>query len=437
MNDLNLIRKDPALARAGFRDRGGRYAPALEDLIALDSRHLELLKEVEALRARRNALSQEMGKAKAQKDQARFDSLMGEVAAGKAAMAGKDAALAELAAKVRDAALGLPNIPHPSVPVGAGEQDNPVVRASAAPKTPQGKPLDHQSFGEKLGLLDGAAAARLSGSRFSLWRGAGSRLMRSLISFLLDLHTSEHGYQEAWVPALVRPEIMEGTGQLPKFAADLYQIAATEAEKTETLFLIPTAEVPLTNLVREQILPEAALPMKLTAYTPCFRQEAGSYGKDVRGLIRNHQFDKVELVWVTRPEDSAAALESLTGHAEEVLKRLELPYRVMELCTADLGFASCKTYDLEVWMAGEGRYREISSCSNCGDFQARRMNARFRRAGGKGAVELVHTLNGSGVAVGRLFAAILEYGQQPDGGLAIPRALVPYFGADRIAPQAA
>jgi len=256
--------------------------------------------------------------------------------------------------------------------------------------------------------------------------------MRAIISFLLDLHTGEHGYQEMWVPALVRPDILEGTGQLPKFEADLYKIAATEGEKTETLFLIPTAEVPLTNLVRDQIIPEADLPMRLTAYTPCFRQEAGSYGKDVRGLIRNHQFDKVELVWVTKPEESLAALESLTGHAEAVLKRLELPFRVVELCTADLGFSAAKTYDLEVWMAGEGQYREISSCSNCGDFQARRMNARVRRSG-QGGVEFVHTLNGSGVAVGRLFAAILENYQQPDGSLVIPKALVPYFGAERIA----
>jgi len=436
MNDIDFLRKEPNQVRAGIKNRGGRYSAALEEIIRLDAKHRALLKEVEALRATRNASAQAVGKAKLQKNEAEAGRLMSEVAGLKTEMAGKEEALTRLAAKVREAALGLPNLPHPSVPMGAGPEDNPVVRSSPAPETTDFTPLDHQTFGEKLGLLDGAGAAKLSGSRFSLWRGAGSRLMRAIISFMLDLHTREHGYEEAWVPSLVRPEILEGTGQLPKFDCDLYKIAATEGDKTEPLYLIPTAEVPLTNFVRDQILPETALPVKLTAYTPCFRQEAGSYGKDVRGLIRNHQFDKVELVWVTKPEDSLAALESLTGHAEEVLKRLELPYRVVELCTADLGFASCKTYDLEVWLASEGRYREISSCSDCWDFQARRMNARFRR-GGKGAVELVHTLNGSGVAVGRLFAAILEDYQQKDGSLVIPRVLVPYFGAERIAPLTA
>ncbi len=434
MNDINLIRKDPDQARIGIKNRGGRYSPALETLIQIDAQHRELLKAVEALRARRNASSQAVGKAKAHKNEAEAARLMSEVSTLKSDMSEQETALAALAAKMREAAMGLPNFPHPSVPVGASEADNPVVRLGPTPKGMDFKPLDHQTIGENLGILDGAAAVRLSGSRFSLWRGAGSRLMRCLISFMLDLHTREHGYEEAWIPALVRPESLEGTGQLPKFEADLYKIAATAGEKTETLYLIPTAEVPLTNLVRDAVLPEESLPLKMTAYTPCFRQEAGSYGKDVRGLIRNHQFDKVELVWVTRPEDSMEALESLTAHAEEVLKRLELPYRVIELCTADIGFSSCKTYDLEVWMAGEGRFREISSCSNCWDFQARRMNARFRR-GGK-ALELVHTLNGSGVAAGRLFAAILEYGQQKDGSLLIPKALVPYFGAERIAATA-
>jgi seryl-tRNA synthetase len=434
MNDMSIIRKDPAKARAGIQNRGGRYLPLLEDIVKLDLEHRDLLKKVEELRAKRNASSQAVGKAKAAKNEAEASRLMAEVSQLKIEMCGQETALASLSTKLKDAILGLPNIPHDSVPVGASEADNPVRRAGPAPKAPDFKPLDHQTFGEKLGILDSVAATKLSGSRFSLWRGAGARLMRSIISFQLDLHTQEHGYQEAWVPALVRPEMLEGTGQLPKFEADLYKIAATEGEKTETLYLIPTAEVPLTNLVRDQILPEASLPIKLTAYTPCFRQEAGSYGKDVRGLIRNHQFDKVELVWVTKPEDSLAALETLTSHAEEVLKRLELPYRVIELCTADIGFSSCKTYDLEVWMAAEGRFREISSCSDCWDFQARRMNTRLRRAD-KG-VELAHTLNGSGVAVGRLFAAILEYYQQKNGSLVVPKALAPYFGAERIAPPA-
>ncbi|MCX5796872.1 MAG: serine--tRNA ligase [Elusimicrobia bacterium] len=434
MNDINIIRKEPDRARGGIKDRGGRYLPALEELITLDLEHRGLLKKVEDLRAKRNASSQAVGKAKAQKNEAEAAKLMAEVIALKAEMSGQEAALTSLTAKFKEAALGLPNLPHPSAPKGAGEADNPVVRSSPAPRPLDFKPLDHQALGEKLGILDMAAATKLSGSRFALWRGAGARLMRSIISFQLDLHTREHGYQEAWVPSLVRPEMLEGTGQLPKFEADLYKLTAVEGGKTETLYLVPTAEVPLTNLVRDQILPEASLPIKLTAYTPCFRQEAGSYGKDVRGLIRNHQFDKVELVWVTKPEDSLAALETLTGHAEEVLKRLELPYRVIELCTADIGFSACKTYDLEVWMAAEGRFREISSCSDCWDFQARRMNTRLRRA--DKSVELAHTLNGSGVAVGRLFAAILEYCQQKDGSLLIPKALVPYFGAERIAPPA-
>ena len=430
MNDINIIRKEPEKARAGIGNRGGRYLPALEEIGKLDVEHRDLLKKVEELRARRNASSQAVGKAKAAKNEVEAAKLMAEVSALKGEMAGKEEALAGLTARLKAAALGVPNLPHPSVPVGKSEADNPVKRTGPAPKAFDFKALDHQTFGEKLGILDSAAATRLSGSRFSLWRGDGARLMRAIISFQLDLHTREHGYQEAWVPALVRPEILEGTGQLPKFEEDLYKIAAVEGGKTETLYLIPTAEVPLTNLVRDQILAETALPIKMTAYTPCFRQEAGSYGKDVHGLIRNHQFDKVELVWVSKPEDSLAALESLTAHAEEVLKRLELPYRVIELCTADLGFSACKTYDLEVWMAGEGRYREISSCSDCWDFQARRMNTRVRR--GEKQVELVHTLNGSGVAVGRLFAAILEYYQEKDGSLRIPKALVPYFGAERI-----
>ena len=273
--------------------------------------------------------------------------------------------------------------------------------------------------------------AKLAGSRFYLWRGAGARLMRAITQFELDLHTREHGYIEISPPYLVRPEILEGTGQLPNFEDDLYRTRSSEAEKSTDLYLIPTAEVPLTNLVREEILAEASLPMKFTAYTPCFRQEAGSYGKDVRGVIRNHQFDKVELVWVTKPEESLKALEELTTHAEAVLRILEIPYRIIELCTADLGTASRKTYDLEVWMPSSQSFREISSCSDCGDYQARRMNARMRR-GAKGSPEFVHTLNGSGVAVGRLFAAILENFQQEDGTIKLPKALVSYFGSETI-----
>ncbi len=431
MIDGALIRKDAARVRAGLEARGGRSLPALEELSRLDETHLVILKEVEALRAERNASSQLIGKAKASKDEAEAARLMAEVGTLKAKMGVKEEELTAIAAKLRAAAMSIPNLPHETAPIGNSEKDNVVVRSGAEPSRPAFAVLDHQTLGEKLGILDAAAGAKLAGSRFSLWRGAGARLMRAITSFQLDLHVKEHGYLEILPPYLARPEILEGTGQLPKFEADLYKTGASEGDKRHDLYLIPTAEVPLTNLVRDEILAASALPMRLTAYTPCFRQEAGSYGKDVRGLIRNHQFDKVELVWITKPEDSLEALEQLTQHAEEVLKRLEIPHRVLALCTADLGFASRKTYDLEVWMPSESRYREISSCSDCGDFQARRMNARFRREA-KGAPEFVHTLNGSGVAVGRLFAAILENFQQADGSVRLPKALVPYFGAETV-----
>jgi seryl-tRNA synthetase len=422
--------------RAGLKNRGGRYLPALEELVKLDVERRDALKKVEAMRAQRNAASQAIGKAKAAKDEALAQKLMAEVSQLKGEMAALEEALAPLEQKARQAALGLPNIPHESVPVGASEADNPVVRTGKKPGEFDFKPLDHQTLGETLGILDFSGAAKLSGSRFALWKGAGARLMRAITAFQLDLHTKSHGYTEILPPYLVRPEILEGTGQLPKFEADLYKTKSGGENESHDLFLIPTAEVPLTNLVRDEILAETALPMKLTAHTPCFRQEAGSYGKDVRGLIRNHQFDKVELVWIAKPEESLAALEELTKHAEAVLTALELPHRVIALCTGDMGFSAQKTYDLEVWMPSEGRYREISSCSDCGDFQARRMNARFRRGGQKGPPELVHTLNGSGVAVGRVFAAILENFQRKDGSIAIPQALVPYFGAERVTPAA-
>lgn len=433
MIDINLARKDPDAIRAGLKNRGGRYLPPFEEFLKLDVEHRQLLSAVEQLRAKRNASSQLIGKAKASKDEKEAARIMAEVTTLKTDLKEKEDVIALLSEKTRLAALCLPNIPHESVPVGSSEADNKEVRRSPEPKKLDFKPLDHQALGEKLGILDFAAAAKLSGSRFALWRGAGAKLIRSVISFQLDRHLSA-GYQEIWPPALVRPEILEGTGQLPKFEADLYKTTSSEGEKSQPLYLIPTAEVPLTNLVREEILPVEKLPMKLTAYTPCFRQEAGSYGKDVRGLIRNHQFDKVELVWITKPEDSLQALETLTTDAESILKILEIPYRVLALCTADIGPASRKTYDIEVWMPSENRYREISSCSDCGDYQARRMSARFRRTA-ESPPELVHTLNGSGVAVGRLCATILENYQQKDESVTIPAALRPYFGADTIRPK--
>jgi seryl-tRNA synthetase len=430
MNDLNVLRKDPAAA-ARLASRHPRWAGAVDALLKLDETHRALLKEVEDMRARRNAASQEIGKAKAAKDETKASALMAEVGKLKAEMTDREAALAVAEKAVRVAALDLPNVPHASVPVGKDESENPEVRRALEPRKFDFKPLDHQSVGEKLGILDLATGAKLSGSRFALWKGPGAKLLRALGNFLLDRHEKK-GYVEVHPPYLVRPEVMEGTSQLPKFEADMYKTVNTEGDKTTTLYLISTSEISLTNMVREEILPAERLPMKLTAFTPCFRQEAGSYGKDVRGVIRNHQFDKVELVWITKPEDSLKNLEQLTSDAEAVLKELELPHRTIHLCTGDMGFASQKTYDIEVWMPSENKYREISSCSDCSDFQARRMSARLRREA-KAAPELVHTLNGSGVAVGRLAAAILENFQQADGSVTIPMALVPFFGAERIA----
>jgi seryl-tRNA synthetase len=431
MNDLSALRKDPAAARRALTSRQPRWGDAFDLLLKLDESHRSVLKQVEDMRARRNAASQEIGKAKAAKDEATAQTLMAEVGKLKADMAEREAELAAAEKAVRAAALDLPNVPHASVPVGKDETENPELRRALEPRKFQFKPLDHQAVGEKLGILDLAAAAKLSGSRFALWKGPGAKLLRALGNFLLDRHEKK-GYLEVHPPYLVRPEVMEGTSQLPKFEADMYKTVNTEGDKTTTLYLISTSEISLTNMVRDEILAAERLPLKLTAFTPCFRQEAGSYGKDVRGVIRNHQFDKVELVWIVKPEDSLGALEQLTKDAESVLTELELPHRTIQLCTGDMGFAAQKTYDIEVWLPSEERYREISSCSDCSDFQARRMSARFRREP-KAAAELVHTLNGSGVAVGRLAAAILENFQQADGSVQIPKALVPFFGAERIA----
>ncbi|MBI5200064.1 MAG: serine--tRNA ligase, partial [Elusimicrobia bacterium] len=392
MNDPKLLRADPAAAKKGISDRSGRYLPVLEEFYAIDERYRMLLKRVEELRAKRNESSAKIGKAMAAKDEALAASLKAEVGALKGELQTGEKELEESTAKQRDLIMGLPNLPHATCPVGKSEADN-VVRRKGGPEPAIGiGALDHQTVGEKLGVLDIENGVKLSGSRFVVLKGQGARLQRAVVQFMLDLHTQKHGYLEVAPPYLVRPEILEGTGQLPKFREDMYATQGSSSEgKANELFLISTSEIPLTNLVRESILDETALPMKFTAATPCFRQEAGSYGKDTRGMIRVHQFEKVEMVWISKPEDSMNALEEMTRNAETVLTALELPHRVLELCTADIGFASCKTYDLEVWMASEGRYREISSCSNCTDFQARRMNARLRR-GAKGPVELVHTL---------------------------------------------
>jgi seryl-tRNA synthetase len=429
--DAAYLRKETAAARKGLANRHPRWSAALDEVLKLDDAYRALLKDVEDLRGRRNAASQEIGKAKAAKDEATAATLMAEVGRLKEDMPAKEAALTQAEKAYRAAALELPNLPHESVPVGKDETENPVVRQSGAPRKFDFKPLDHQAVGEKLGILDLKVAAKLSGSRFALWQGGGAKLLRALGNFLLDRH-EKSGYREIHPPYLVRPEVMEGTGQLPKFEADMYKTVNVEGDKEHALYLISTSEIVLTNMVRDEILSGDKLPLKMTAYTPCFRQEAGSYGKDVRGVIRNHQFDKVELVWITKPEESLSALETLTADAANALEALELPYRVISLCTGDMGFSARKTYDIEVWIPSESKYREISSCSDCSDFQARRMGARFRREA-KGAPEFVHTLNGSGVAVGRLAAAILENFQQADGSVILPPALAPYFGSDRIA----
>lgn len=431
MIDLGGARKNSAKVRAALSSRNPKLGAAFDELLKLDEAHRALLLEVEDMRAKRNAASQQIGKAMAAKDTATAEKLKAEVSELKGRMTDKEAALLVAERLIRDAAMSIPNIPHDSVPVGKDETENPVVRTAGEPRKFDFKPLDHQTVAEKLGALDMKTGVKLAGARFALWQGPGAKLIRALGNFLLDRH-EKSGYLEVHPPYLALPEVLEGTSQLPKFEADMYKTVNVEGDKVSTLYLISTSEIVLTNMVREEILPAEKLPMKLTALTACFRQEAGTYGKDVRGVIRNHQFDKVELVWITKPEESLGALEQLTKDAAATLEALELPHRVIHLCTGDMGFASQKTYDIEVWMPSENKYREISSCSDCSDFQARRMQSRFRRDP-KAPAELVHTLNGSGVAVGRLAAAILENNQQADGSVLIPRALVPYFGAERIA----
>ncbi len=426
MIDIKLIRSSPEKVRQGIKDRGGRYLPIFEELLEKDKKYRTALSKTEEIRAKHNKLSSEIGKARSQGSKPSA-SLAHDAEVLKESLKAHEGELKVLRKETQDLLLGLPNPPHESSPKGLSPDNNRGVRENLGCKRQFSfKPLDHQSIGENLGILDFATAGKLSGSRFALLRGMGAGLERSLIQFMLDVHTKENGYTEIFPPFLVTPETMTGTGQLPKFEEELYKVSGSPP-----MYLIPTAEVPVTNLYRDAVLKEKDLPMKYTAYTACFRQEAGSYGKDTRGLIRNHQFNKVELVWFTKPEDSMNALEELTKNARGILTRLELPYRVVELCTGDLGFASAKTYDLEVWMPGENCFREVSSCSNCLDFQSRRMNTRFKREGAR-SPEFVHTLNGSGLAIGRIFASILENCQNEDGSVFIPKALKAYMGIDII-----
>jgi seryl-tRNA synthetase len=418
--DIRWIRDNPAAFDAGLKKRG--LAPLSAELIALDEARRGHVTKLQEAQARRNSASKEIGAAKAAKDNAKANELMAEVAALKDQLAKGEDAERELDGKLRDALSVIPNLPLDDVPLGKDEKDNKEVRRVGEPPKLAGinKPLQHFEIGERLGLMDFATAAKISGARFVVLKGALARLERALGAFMLDLHTGENGYTENVVPLLVKDHAAYGTGNLPKFAEDLFQTV-------NGFWLIPTAEVSLTNFVREEILDEGKLPMRLTAHTPCFRSEAGAAGKDTRGMIRQHQFTKVELVSITTPEESLAEHERMTSCAEEVLKRLGLPFRTILLCTGDMGFASQKTYDIEVWLPGENTYREISSCSVCGDFQARRMNARYKPKGGKDT-RFVHTLNGSGLAVGRTLIAVLENYQQADGSVVIPEVLRPYMG---------
>lgn len=419
MLDIQLLRKDLTHVAQRLASRGVILDTARFE--ALEAERKDIQTRTQELQARRNALSRQIGLAKGKGEDA--SAAMAEVVDINKQLRLMEQRLADIQEALGEMLAALPNLPHASVPQGQSEADNVEIRRVGKPRHFDFPPRDHVDIGEGLNLLDLATAAKLAGSRFALMRGDLARLHRALTQFMLDVHTQEHGYEEVYVPYLVNADCLRGTGQLPKFEADLFKL-------TNGLYLIPTAEVPVTNIVRDTIVPDAHLPIRLVAHTPCFRSEAGSYGKDTRGMIRQHQFDKVELVQFVRPEDSYDALEELTGHAENILRKLDLPYRVVALCTGDLGFAAAKTYDLEVWLPGQGTYREIASCSNFEAFQARRMQARFRRGSAK--PELLHTLNGSGLAIGRTLVAVLENYQNADGTVTIPEVLRPYMDGMRL-----
>jgi seryl-tRNA synthetase len=423
MLEIKFVRQNLESVQEALRNRGA--SADWQAFIEADNQRKKVLGEIEELRHRRNVVSDEIAALKkAGQDAQTMVAQMREVGERVKELE-KELAVHE--ESLRSILMGIPNVPHPSVPIGKDENDNPVVKTHGEPPRFDFEPQPHWDIGEHLGILDLARAAQITGARFPLLVGDGALLERALINFMLNTHTIAHGYTEVLPPFIVNRQTMTNTGQLPKFEADLFKLENWD------YFLIPTAEVPVTNIHQGEILDEEQLPIRYTAFTPCFRSEAGSYGKDTRGLIRQHQFNKVELVKFTNPETSYDELETLLDNAETILRELELPYRVITLCTGDLGFSAAKTYDIEVWMPSQGVYREISSCSNFEDFQARRANIRFRRKGQKGT-QLVHTLNGSGLAVGRTLAAILENCQQPDGSVIVPRALRPLMGGkDRIA----
>ncbi len=424
MHDIRSIRENPAAFDAALARRNAGAVST--QILEIDAAYRAVVTEAQEAQAARNDASKAIGAAKAARDEAKASELMAEVAGLKERLADLDSREKELGARRDGALAALPNLPADDVPPGKDESDNVEIARWGTPRVFAFDPRDHADLGPPLGL-DFETAVELSGARFALLRGQMARLNRALGQFMLDRQTIDAGFTECAPPLLVRDEALFGTGQLPKFADDLFRT-------TDGRWLIPTAEVSLTNIVRESILAQADLPQRFTALTPCFRSEAGAAGKDTKGLIRQHQFDKVELVSITRPEDSEAEHEAMTSAAEAILQALDLPYRKMLLCTGDMGFAAKKTYDLEVWLPGQNAYREISSCSNCGDFQARRMNARYRPEGQKGTA-FVHTLNGSGLAVGRTLVAVLENYQQADGSVAVPDVLIPYMGGiDRLVP---
>ena len=434
MLDISLLRDDLPGVAAGLAKRGVTLDTARFQ--TLESERKAIQTRTQDLQAKRNTLSKAIGAAKGKGEDA--SALMTEVAGIGAETKALEAELDRVQGELRDFLLGYPNPTHASVPVGRSSDDNVEVRRWGTPRQFDFPIKDHTDVGERLGMLDFAVAAKLSGARFTFLRGELAHLHRAIAQLMLDMQTREHGYTECYTPYIVNAETLIGTTQLPKFEADMFAVKrggaadnpADDSAAEERLYLISTSEITLTNSIRGEILSLDALPVKLTAHSPCFRSEAGSYGKDTRGMIRQHQFDKVEMVQIVHPAKSYDALEEMTGHAEAVLKRLELPHRVVALCTGDIGFASAKTYDLEVWLPGQGAYREISSCSNCEAFQARRMQARFRNAQGK--PELVHTLNGSGLAVGRTLVAVMENCQRADGGIDIPAALQPYMNGAKV-----
>ncbi len=418
MLDPRLLRTELDTVRQQLARRG--FTLDSDALQALEKRRKTIQVDTQELQAERNSRSKGIGKAKAAGED--IAPLLQAVEGLGEQLKAKELELAQLQDELNDILMGIPNIPHSSVPEGSGEEDNPVLRLWGEPPVFDFEPVDHVDLGERLGQLDFEAASKLTGSRFCVIQGPLARLQRALIQFMLDTHTREHGYTEVYVPYLVNADSLRGTGQLPKFEADLFR---TTGESD--YYLIPTAEVPVTNLVRNTIIEAQQLPLRFTAHTPCFRSEAGSYGKDTRGMIRQHQFEKVEMVQLVAPQASYEALEQLTGHAETILQKLELPYRVVTLCTGDIGFSAAKTYDLEVWLPGQQKYREISSCSNFEAFQARRMQARWRNPE-TGKPELLHSINGSGLAVGRALVAVMENYQQADGSIRVPAVLQPYMG---------